>query len=135
LLFLTLNHLLVLLAYLIHSTLPCFCFALGFVSVYFDTAFISHRFGLQKRESFQASSLSLLVVLLSLALSVFSMISRGWAVVSPSCHLPPGKRLEPYFKAHRTFDKNNDLSIVHFPKGSWYYAATVLSTFGNLGGW
>lgn len=30
------------------------------------------------------------------------------------------------------FNKHNDLSIVHFPKGYWYYAATVLSTFDSL---
>ncbi|WP_298878660.1 hypothetical protein [uncultured Polaribacter sp.] len=30
----------------------------------------------------------------------------------------------------RKFNKNNDLSIVHFPKGSWYFAASTFSAFG-----
>ena len=30
----------------------------------------------------------------------------------------------------RKFNKNNDLSILHFPKGSWYFAASIYSSFG-----
>jgi hypothetical protein len=71
--------------------------------------------------------------LLSLALSVFFYDfswDGQWYHQAAIYHLESG--WNPILKPIETFDKNNDLSIVHFPKGSWYYAATVLSTFGNL---
>jgi hypothetical protein len=80
-------------AYLIHSTLLAFALPSALLVSILIHAFISHRFGLQKRESFQASSLSLLVVLLSLALSVFFydfLVDGQWYHQAAIYHLESG---------------------------------------------
>ncbi len=38
----------------------------------------------------------------------------------------------PLTEPIREFEKNNASSISHFPKASWYFAASVYSTFGNF---
>lgn len=133
LLFLTLNHLLVLFAYLIHSTFISFAFPLALLFSILIHVLISNRFGLQKRESLQASAITLLIILLSIALSTFFYDfswDGQWYHQAAIYHLE--RDWNPILEPIKTFDKNNDLPIIHFPKGSWYFAASTLRTFGNL---
>lgn len=86
----------------------------------------------KKRECLRATVLSLGVIAISLLLSWFyyDLSWDGqWYHQAAIYHLESG--WNPLLKPIETFDKNNDLSIIHFPKGSWYYAASVLSTFDN----
>lgn len=38
----------------------------------------------------------------------------------------------PFLEPIKRFNEYNDISIIHFPKGPWYFAASIYSTFGNF---
>lgn len=77
--------------------------------------------------------ISYLVITISLLASVFFFDlswDGQWYHQSAIYHLEGG--WNPVFEPMRSFEISNDNSIVHFPKGSWYYAASIFSTFGNF---
>jgi len=72
-----------------------------------------------------------IVISLFVAAFYFDLSWDGqWYQQSAVYHLQGG--WNPIFEPIRTFEINNDASIIHFPKGSWYYVAAVFSTLGNF---
>lgn len=93
------------------------------------------RLGINKKERLIASAITLLIILFSVLISMlfYDLSWDGqWYHQAAIYHLESG--WNPILKPITSFDQNNDLSIIHFPKGAWYFAATVLSTFNNLEG-
>jgi len=86
-----------------------------------------------RKQKFFSVGTSLLVFFFSLAISAFYFDlswDGQWYHQAAIYHLAEG--WNPLLEPIRIFDKNNDISIIHFPKASWYFAAAVFSTFGNF---
>jgi len=131
LVFLSLDHLLVMLSFGIGNWFLPFVFPLSFLaSVLLFWIFEKRENTAQK---LRAVILSVSVLALSLLASAFYFDlswDGQWYQQSAIYHLKEG--WNPLSEPIRTFEGSNDLSIIHFPKGSWYYAASVYSTLGNF---
>lgn len=126
-----LDHIFMLTSFIIGYKLLPFVFPL---SVFFPI--LIFFFGEKEsniKEKFLVLLLSLTTVVISLLVSSFCFDfswDGQWYQQSAVYHLSDG--WNPLKEPIRTFEINNDSSIIHFPKGSWYYAASVYSSFGNF---
>lgn len=128
---LILDHLCVMLSFIITSRLLPFAFPLSVIIAV--TLFLFLDKEKEKKKISATILLSLFVIFISIAFSIFyyDLSWDGqWYHQSAIYHLNEG--WNPLFEPIRTFEENNDLSIIHFPKHSWYYAVSVLSTLHNI---
>ncbi len=127
--FISLDHILVMFSFFIGSWFLPFAFPLSFL-----LSVILYLY-LEKKENMTKKTwtvlLSLCVILVSIIVSVFYFDlswDGQWYQQSAIYHLKSG--WNPISEPIRVFEGNNDSSIIHFPKGSWYYAASIFSTLG-----
>ncbi len=95
-------------------------------------------FYLEKRRTNRAEKIW--TILLSFSVIIVSFLASAfyydlswdgqWYHQSAIYHIESG--WNPITEPIRAFEVNNDTSIIHFPKSSWYYAASVFSTLGNF---
>lgn len=129
--FIFLDHLIVMLLYIVNSMFLPFVFPLSLaisILIYLYT-----EKSLYRKEKIWTIIVSLFVIFSSLLLSAFYFDfswDGQWYHQSAIYHLESD--WNPIFEPIRTFEKNNDTPIIHFPKGSWYFAASVFSTFGHF---
>jgi hypothetical protein len=125
--FIFIDHFLVMISFLTYAKLLPFVFPVSLFASIFVSLYLGSKAGLKRPDLFLPTLISLLVIFSSLIISAlffdFSwdgqwyhqdaiyQINDGWNPI-----------FEPMKRLH--------LSIVHFPKGSWYFAASVYSTFG-----
>ncbi len=131
LVFLSLDHLLVLLSFLIGSWFMPFAFPLSILSSILLFIYLERKESLRVKASTIILSLSIIAVSLLFSAFYFDLSWDGqWYQQSAVYHI--SSDWNPILEPIRSFERNNDSSILHFPKGSWYYAASVYSTLGNL---
>ena len=131
LLFVCYNHLLVMLSFLTTSLFLPYAFSF---SILFSilTLFFLNRFNeISLKSIIVASVCSLFLLLISFVIASFFWDfswDGQWYHQSAIYNITEG--WNPIKEPIRKFNKNNDLSILHFPKGSWYFAASTFSAFG-----
>ncbi|PWH84455.1 hypothetical protein DIS18_07995 [Algibacter marinivivus] len=128
-----LNHLLVLLSFIIgHYFLPWAC-PLSIILAVIVLFILGKKYEIDKRTVKVSVVLSFFLIVLSLLVSaLFWDLSWDgqWYHQSAIYNLAEG--WNPFSEPIRKFNRSNDLSIIHFPKGSWYMAASIYSTFGFI---
>ena len=120
--FLSLDHLFVMLSLITKSTFLPFIFPLSILTSILLYLLIERRKNIT--ENIWAIFLSISAIVVSLIVSAFYFDlswDGQWYLQSAIYHLESG--WNPIFEPIRIFEKNNADSILHFPKGSWYYAA------------
>ena len=103
-----------------------------FVSV-IASLYLGSKAGLTNFEKSGAVIISVSIMCMAFVLSAFYFDlswDGQWYHQAAIYELKSG--WNPIFEPIRKFNENNDLSIVHFPKGTWYYAASIYSTFGKF---
>jgi hypothetical protein len=129
--FISLDHLLVMLSFFVGSWFLPFAFPLSFLLSVFLYICLEKKENITKKIWTILLSFSVIVVSLVVSAFYFDLSWDGqWYLQSAIYHLRSG--WNPVFEPIRTFEENNDSSIIHFPKGYWYYAASVFSTLGNF---
>jgi hypothetical protein len=129
--FLCLDHLIIMLSFIAGNwLLP---FALPFSLAIAILLYLS----VEKKRNLKETAWTILFCLSSIAISIlvssfyFDLSWDGqWYHQSAIYHLERG--WDPISEPISTFERNNDTSIIHFPKGSWYFAVSVFSTFGHF---
>ncbi|WP_298495852.1 hypothetical protein [uncultured Algibacter sp.] len=128
-----LNHLLVLLSFIIgHFFLP-WTFPLSVILAVIVLFILGKKYEIDKRTVKVSVLLSFFFIVFSLLVSgLFLDLSWDgqWYHQSAIYNLAEG--WNPFSEPIRKFNRSNDLSIIHFPKGSWYMAASIYSTFGFI---
>ncbi len=131
LVFLTLDHLLVMLSFGIGNWFLPFVFPVSLLISILLLLFFDRKESTIQKIWMVGISLSVIGISLLVSAFYFDLSWDGqWYQQSAIYHLRDG--WNPVSETVRTFEQNNDLSIIHFPKGSWFYAASVYSTFGNF---
>ena len=129
--FLSLDHLFVMLSFITKSKFLPFVFPLSILISILLYLYIEKNKNITEKIWAIFISLSVIAVSLIVSAFYFDLSWDGqWYHQSAIYHLESG--WNPIIEPLRTFEKNNNTSIIHFPKGSWYYAASVFSTFGNF---
>jgi len=129
--FLSIDHIYVMLSFLVGSWFLPFAFPLSFLTSVL--LYLSFERKIFVSEKIWTILLSVSVIIVSLALSAFYFDlswDGQWYQQSAVYHLRSD--WNPLYEPIRAFEGNNDTSILHFPKGSWYFAASVYSTLGNF---
>ena len=91
------------------------------------------RQGLSISDCMKTTVVFLLVICSSLLLSFFFFdISWDGQWYHQAAIYALTEGWNPVSESVKAFEGNNDLSIVHFPKAMWYYAAATTTTFGNI---
>ena len=125
--FIIIDHFLVIISFLIHLKLLPFVFPASLITSIFVSLNVGSKEGLKRFDLILPALVSLLVILSSLLISacLFDLSWDGqWYHQVAIYQINDGWNpiFEPMKRLH--------LSILHFPKGSWYFAASVYSTFG-----
>jgi len=125
--FIIIDNLLVMLSFVVgHAFLP-FVLPLSFLLAVLLFLFIEKN--KNKKATFRTILVSFIVLFVSLGLATFYFDlswDGQWYQQSAIYHLKDG--WNPLLEPIREFERNNDSSIIHFPKSSWYFAASVYST-------
>ncbi len=126
-----LDHLLVMLSFIIGNKFLPFSFPLSILVSTLLFFFFEKKINITKKIWTILLSYSVIAISLLVSVFYFDLSWDGqWYQQSAIYHLQSG--WNPVFEPIRSFEVTNDSSISHFPKGSWYYAASVYSTFGNF---
>ena len=131
LLFMCYNHLLVMVSFLTTSLLLPYAFSLSIILSIPTLFFLDSFKEISLKQSTVSIVFSLLIILVSLLIASFFWDfswDGQWYHQSAIYNITDG--WNPIKEPIRKFNKNNDLSILHFPKGSWYFAASIYSCFG-----
>ena len=127
--FIVADHLLVMLSFITSTKILPFVLPFSFLIAILLLIFIERN--TSKPDKLWSIVLSLFLIGLSIALSIFYFDfswDGQWYHQSAIYHIEGG--WNPFTEPIRVFEKNNDSSIIYFPKGAWYYAASVYSTIG-----
>lgn len=127
--FIIIDNLLVMLTFLVGSAFLPLVFPLAFLLAVLLFLMLEKK--QPTAERLRVIVLSFIVVLVSLGLATFYFDlswDGQWYQQSAIYHLNDG--WNPFTEPIREFERNNDSSIIHFPKSSWYFAASVFSTTG-----
>ncbi|MFC0878610.1 hypothetical protein ACE01N_18590 [Saccharicrinis sp. FJH2] len=129
--FVTLNHLLVLFSFATVKGLLPYTFPLSFILPALLLFLIGKHKSLKQNISIFAVSLAVIVFSLLIASFYFDLSWDGqWYHQSAIYHMVSD--WNPLKDPIRDFEIHNSSSICHFPKGSWYFAASVYSFTGNF---
>lgn len=127
------DYFLVLISFLTSIKLLPFVFPASLLVSIITSIYLGSKVGLTNNQKLRAVIISVLIILFSLAFSAFYFDlswDGQWYHQAAIYELQSG--WNPIFEPLRKFNGHNDLSIVHFPKNTWYYAASIYSTFGNF---
>ncbi len=131
LLFVCYNHLLVMLSFLTTSSLLPSAFYLSILLSTLTLFFLDRFKEIPLKQIIVSIIFGLLLIIASLLVASFFWDfswDGQWYHQSAIYNMTEG--WNPIKEPIRKFNKNNDLSILHFPKGSWYFAASTYSAFG-----
>lgn len=125
--FVVLNHLLVILIFLTTTKFLPFAFPLSFMIASFFSVYMNKQDGLRNIKLYLPLIIGSIIILLSLLFSVlfYDFTFDGQWYHHPAIYkLADGWNpfLDPLDKAHK--------SILHFPKGTWYFSASIFSALG-----
>jgi hypothetical protein len=129
----TAAHLLVMLSFLLSPKLLPLAFPLSLIISGTLGIYLGSRVGFSNKEKTAPLLYSIAIIALSFVFSAFYFDlswDGEWYHQAAIYHIRSD--WNPIFEPIRTFNEHNDASILHFPKGSWYYAASVYATFGNF---
>lgn len=125
------NHILVLGSFIIGHLFLSWAFPLSILLAILALFILGKQFNITKKEIIISVFLGCVIISVSLLISnlFWDMSWDGqWYHQSAIYNLVEG--WNPLSEPIKKFNKSNDLSINHFPKGSWYMAASIYSTFG-----
>ncbi len=126
-----LDYLFVILSFLAGKWFLPFTFPLSIIVSVFLYLNLEKKIDIKEKIWTLLLSFSVIIISLLVSAFYFDLSWDGqWYQQSAIYHIESG--WNPIFEPIRTFEMNNDTSIVHFPKGSWYYAASVFSLLGNF---
>ena len=131
LLFVSINHLLVMVSFLTTNLLLPLAFCLSIVLSIITLYYFNKLKKISFKQTIISVILALFLILISLLIASFFWDfswDGQWYHQSAIYNISEG--WNPLKEPIRKFNKNNDLSILHFPKGSWYFAASTYSAFG-----
>ncbi len=131
LLFICYNHLLVMVSFLTTSSLLPYAFSLAILLSTLTIFFLDRFKEIPLKQIIVSITFGLLLIIISLLIASFFWDfswDGQWYHQSAIYNITDG--WNPIKEPIRKFNKNNDLSILHFPKGSWYFAASTFSAFG-----
>jgi hypothetical protein len=114
-------------SFLTHFKLLPFVIPISLLTAIVINLYLENKAGLKKLDLFWSAMISLLVIFSSLIISAFFFDfswDGQWYHQDAIYQIEDG--WNPVFEPMRHLH----LSVVHFPKGSWYFAASVYSTFG-----
>lgn len=127
--FISLDHILVMFSFFIGSWFLPLALPLSFLLSVFLYLHLEKKENMTKKTWTVFISLCVILVSIMVSAFYFDLSWDGqWYQQSAIYHLKSG--WNPIFEPIRAFEENNDSSIIHFPKGSWYYAASIFSTLG-----
>ena len=118
-------------SFLTASSLLPYAFSLSTILTILTLFFIDSFRETSIKQTTKLIICSLLIILVSLLVASFFWDfswDGQWYHQSAIYNITEG--WNPIKEPIRKFNKNNDLSILHFPKGSWYFAASTFSAFG-----
>jgi hypothetical protein len=127
------DYFLVLISFLTTSKISLFVFPASLIVTILISLYFGNIAGLKSHEQFWSIFTGCVIILVSLAFSAFYFdlsVDGQWYDQPAIYHLESD--WNPIFEPLRAFSGNNDMSILHFPKATWYFAASVYSTFGNF---
>jgi hypothetical protein len=127
------DNFLVLVSFLTSTKILPFVFPASILITLLLSLSIGKKSGLNTHECFWSIISGCLIILFSFIFAAFYFdlsVDGQWYHQPAIYHL--ASDWNPIFEPLRHFDGSNDTSIEHFPKSTWYYAASVYSTFGNF---
>jgi len=131
--FIFVNHFFCTITFLTNEIFLPFVFPLSLLLILFISIYIGKRNEFDLKNQIYSIVFSLIIIFISLLFSslLFDFSWDGqWYHQAAIYNIKDG--WNPFFEPIKKFNENNDISIIHFPKGPWYFAASVYSTFGDF---
>lgn len=126
-------HLFAMLTYLLRGELSPYLFPASVLTAIASVFLLVGKFNIYKKTVLIASSLSLLVLVVSLSFAWFYFdLSWDGQWYHQAAVYNLGGKWNPILQPLETPDHVNNSSILYFPKSSWLFGAAILRLFGTV---